>query len=121
MWRRDPEAIPAIATGAASGFTIIDLDVKNGKDGVAAYRKLGFDPFDAGAVVKTASGGLHLYFEYHEGVRNAVDKFAPGIDVRGEGGYVIAPGASGDVGTYELVSGGLDTARLLGVELPQVF
>ena len=121
QWKRFPNAIPALVTGSASGFVVVDLDVKNGKDGVTAYRELGLDPNDAGAVVRTASGGRHLYFDYRDGVRNAVDKLAPGIDIRGEGGYVIAPGADGDVGTYELLSGCLDAARMLGFELPEQF
>ena len=66
LWKRFPEAIPAIVTGEDGGFTVIDLDVKNGKDAVTAHKALGLDLDDAGAVVETASGGIHLYFDYFE-------------------------------------------------------
>ena len=98
FWEKFPNAMPAIVTGKASGFTVVDLDIKNGKDGVAAYKDLGLDPDDAGTVVKTASGGLHLYFDCFDGVGNSVDKLAPGIDIRGDDGYVIAPGPIGEIG-----------------------
>ena len=43
--------------------------------------------------VKTGGGGQHLYFLWPEGagVRNSAGKIAPGLDVRGHGGYVVAP------------------------------
>ena len=77
LWKRFPEAIPAIVTGEDGGFTVIDLDVMNGKDAVTAHKALGLDLDDAGAVVETASGGIHLYFDYFEGAGNSVDKLAP--------------------------------------------
>ena len=117
-WRRFPDAMPALPTGEASGLCVIDLDVKNGKNGVEAYRSLGFDFADAGAVVKTASGGAHLYFCHVDGLRNSQDRPSEGIDVRACGGYVIAPGAVGPAGPYGLESGYLDTIELLGVEPP---
>jgi hypothetical protein len=47
----------------------------------------------------TPSGGTHYYFQYNEGIRNR-GSFEPGIDVRGEGGYVIAPGSVRSDGCY---------------------
>jgi hypothetical protein len=43
------------------------------------------------ATVRTGSGGHHLYFRTHEAFRNSASKLASGIDVRGDGGYVVAP------------------------------
>lgn len=121
LWKRFPEAIPAIVTGEDGGFTVIDLDVKNGKDWVTAHKALGLDLDDAGAVVETASGGIHLYFDYFEGVGNSVDKLAPGIDIRGDGGYVLAPGAVGEIGRYEVLEGDWEAARLISGKLPEQF
>ncbi|SHJ70644.1 Primase C terminal 2 (PriCT-2) [Shimia gijangensis] len=121
LWDKYPGAMPGLVTGAASGFTVVDLDVKNGKNGVKEFERLGLNQNDAGAAVKTAGGGLHLYFLHADGVRNSQDKVAPGIDVRGEGGYVIAPGAVSNTGEYELVSGDLGIAKMVDVELPEVF
>jgi hypothetical protein len=84
-----------IATGARSGIFVVDLDVKNGIDGLEELRKLGMVP--ATYTVATPSGGFHLYFR-HPGfpVRNSAPNsspIAPGVDVRGEFGYVVAPGS----------------------------
>ncbi len=121
FWNKYPRAIPGLMTGVASGFAVVDLDVKNGKNGIEEFERLGLELVDAGAVVRTAGGGLHLYYEHADGVRNSQDKYAPGIDIRAEGGYVIAPGAVNDVGMYEIESGGLDVTRLLCSELPELF
>jgi hypothetical protein len=98
---RDPPLEPTadrgvgIATGARSGIFVVDLDVKNGIDGVAKLGQLGEVP--PTYAVATPSGGFHLYFK-HPGfpVRNSGPKsnpLAPGVDVRGDGGYVVAPGS----------------------------
>lgn len=99
-WARWPLANVAIATGRASGLVVIDLDVRPGKDGRASLRSIG--PMPLTATARTGSGGLHLYYA-HPGVDvpNSAGRVGPGIDVRGEGGYVLAPPsrhASG--GTY---------------------
>ena len=89
-WTRRPLAHVAIATGAESGLVVIDLDRKPGKDGVASLKALGKVP--ATLTARTGSGGLHLYFRHPGGcVPNSVGKLGPGIDVRGDDGYVIAP------------------------------
>lgn len=77
-----------------AGCFVLDLDRKNGKDGLAELAKLaeahGFDIPDT-LVVETPSGGLHIYLAGE--AANSADKIAPGIDVRGRGGYVLAPGS----------------------------
>jgi predicted P-loop ATPase len=79
-----------LATGERSGVVVIDLDMKNGVDGVASLALLGEVPETLAA--RTGSGGLHLYFE-HPGfpIRNSAGVLGPGIDVRGDGGYVVLP------------------------------
>ncbi len=80
---------------------MIDVDQAHG--GFDTLAKLKADgAFPDGLQVSTGSDGLHLYFA-HPGrtVRNSVGALGPGVDVRGDGGYVIAPPsrhASG--GTY---------------------
>lgn len=115
-WARWPDAMPALPTGAANGLSVVDLDMHGDKDGVAAYAALGLDPSDAVMIVRTAGGGLHLYFDHQEGVRNSATK--AGVDVRGEGGYVIAPGAIGRAGTYRLERGNPALAKLLATPFP---
>lgn len=113
-WRKWPHAMPALPTGSANGVSVVDLDMHGYRDGVSAYRDRGFDPDAASLIVKTAGGGLHLYFEHRAGVRNSTD--AAGIDVRGDGGYVIAPGAVGKAGEYRVQKGDVEFAHLLGFE-----
>ena len=93
-----------IATGARSGVFVVDLDVKNGIDGIANFAALGECP--PTRTVRTPSGGLHPYFK-HPGfpVKTSASALAPGIDVRGDGGYVVAPGSPHvNGGRYELAA-----------------
>jgi hypothetical protein len=93
LWRKNPKANVGIATGGPSGFFALDVDRKN--DGFAAFAKLekehGKLPFTKKC--KTGDGGFHLYFKMPAGatIPNSAGKVAKGIDIRGEGGYVIAP------------------------------
>jgi hypothetical protein len=97
-WTRWPAALIGMPTGAASGVVVIDLDAKDGRDGIAAFealragRELPMHP-----AVRTRSGGRHLYFAAVPGrtIRSSASRLAPGVDVRGEGGYVIAPPSPG--------------------------
>ncbi len=79
---------------------VVDLDVKDGRDGVAEFLALGGEI--GGLVVKTAGGGTHVYFAA-EDIRTGAGKLAPGIDTRGADGYVVAPGSVIDGRTYTVV------------------
>lgn len=91
-WQQAPERNVAVRTGGASGLVVIDIDPAHG--GLDSLRHLvaTHGRFPAGPRVRTGSGGWHLCFA-HPGipVRNAAGtRFGTGIDVRGDGGYVIA-------------------------------
>ncbi|MDR6266601.1 bifunctional DNA primase/polymerase [Roseobacter sp. N2S] len=93
-WNDYPNANVAIATGEVSGVFVIDVDVANGKSGAASLKfletEVGSLPKDA--LVKTGSGGLHIYLKMHnQEINNSASKIAEHIDVRANGGYVIAP------------------------------
>jgi hypothetical protein len=55
-------------------------------------------------MVRTASGGLHLYFKHpNHHVRTGI-RVAPGLDVKASGGYVVAPPSVGANGKpYEWI------------------
>lgn len=105
-WKKWPDAMPAILTGRRNGVAVLDLDLKDGKDGGAALRALGIDPDTLSTcTVATPSGGRHLYFRWPEGMGNSPAGLPAGVDVRGQGGFVIAPGASHGRGRYRLLEG----------------
>lgn len=95
-WRRWPDAAIGLDL-AKSGLIVIDADRHGEDDGVAAIAELmhqhQFDPNDA-PVVGTPNAGTHFWFRQPPGsaLGNARGSLPPGIDVRGAGGYVIAPG-----------------------------
>lgn len=90
-WQRRPWANLAIATGAVSGIVALDVDVA--KDGPESLKDLEAEhgPLPDTPVSLTGGGGLHAIFS-HPGqpVQNKVG-IASGLDVRGDGGYIIAP------------------------------
>lgn len=84
-----------VRTGKISGVFVLDVDTKH--DGPAHLEALqaehGILPDTY--TVRTGSGGLHFYFRLPDfEVRNDQSGFiAPGVDIRGEGGQVVAPGS----------------------------
>ena len=100
-WKRWPMANIGIRTG--SGLVVLDVDVaKGGDDSLELLTEQG----DLGETlqVKTGGGGYHWYYACNKPVRCSVSRLATGIDVRGEGGYVVAPPsthASGEAYAWE--------------------
>lgn len=92
-WRRWPSANPAVRTGARSGIIVLDVDPGHGGDATLVALLDRHGPLPPGAVVRTGSGGRHIYFAHPGGlIRNdAGRRLGPGLDIRGDGGYVIAP------------------------------
>jgi len=93
-WTSDPNANIGIATGSASGLIVIDVDAGPSKTGYSSLAKLeaqyGEIPRDH--CVTTGSGGLHIYLSAPQTeIRNSASKLAEHIEIRGEGGYVVAP------------------------------
>lgn len=96
-WQRSPSALVAIPTGATSGIWVLDVDGVIGRASLAALMaRLGIElPADLSPVItETPSGGLHIYFKLRPGEtpRTRAGDIGTGLDTRGEGGYIIAPG-----------------------------
>jgi hypothetical protein len=85
-----------VPTGRASGLVVIDVDVKNGARG-QEWLDYNQDALPETRTHRTRSGGLHLVFRMPADVeiRNSASRVAPGIDVRGEGGYIVVPPSPG--------------------------
>lgn len=94
-WRRTPDAMIGLPTGPKSGVWVLDLDVKpgvgNGHEWLERMEEE-HGPLPGTARVRTLGGGTHLFFNYVEGIRNR-GGLGTCVDVRGAGGYVIAPGS----------------------------
>ena len=86
-WARRPDANIGLATGA---LVVVDLDVKAGSDGIRAWEDLGIRGDTVASC--TPSGGLHLFYAANGAeVGSSAGRLAPGIDLRGRGGYVVLP------------------------------
>lgn len=96
-WLTLPSALVAIPTGATTGLWVLDVDGANGRANlVALLARLGVElPADLSPIIiETPSGGLHVYFRLRPGEkpRTRAGDIGAGLDTRGEGGYIIAPG-----------------------------
>ena len=91
-WIRWPEAGIGIATGKRSGIFVVDVDPRNG----------GFETLDcleeehgemATLQARTGGDGLHIVYRYPRGatIQSGNNVLGPGIDVKGDGGYIVAP------------------------------
>ncbi len=92
-WAKWPLAMIGLPTGRAGGFVVLDVDRKNGVDGLEELRAVGIDPFALTSLVaQSPTGGLHFYFRRPPSgkVKNAVREI-PGVDVRGDGGFIVLP------------------------------
>ncbi len=90
-FRRWPEANVAIVTGARSGLVVLDIDVPHG--GANSLTRLQAEHGDLPLTVEalTGGGGRHLYFAHPGGMVHNRVGIEPGIDLRGDGGYIVAP------------------------------
>jgi P4 family phage/plasmid primase-like protien len=89
-WTETPAAGIGIATGAP--VIVLDVDI-HGKPGAESLAALIAEhgPLPQTLTARTASGGLHYYFASSEPIRNSAGKVGKALDVRGAGGYVVAP------------------------------
>ncbi|MFA9229888.1 MAG: bifunctional DNA primase/polymerase [Microgenomates group bacterium] len=93
-WAQWPDANIGIVTGRVSGLMVVDIDHGATKNGYASLQSLeaANGPLPRDLTVQTGGGGLHIYLSMPAvDIRNSTSKLAPHIDVRGEGGYVVAP------------------------------
>jgi hypothetical protein len=92
-WALWPDANVGIATGADSGLVIFVIDPRQG--GEESYAKLQqelpSDTFAQLLKVRTGSGGSYLYFQHPGGYVQSQANIRPGIDIKADDSYVVAP------------------------------
>jgi hypothetical protein len=89
-WAQRPNANVGIRTGKAAGVIVLDID---GEAGEATLKTL-IERYGAlpETMIAITGRGRHFYFKAPaEPIKNGVACLGPGVDIRGEGGYVIAP------------------------------
>ena len=86
-----PDALVGVPTGKASGVFVLDVDVKNGKDGFSTLSTRGWN-LPATRTHKTRNGGgAHYLFRAPSDnlLKNSASKLGAGLDTRGDGGYIV--------------------------------
>jgi Bifunctional DNA primase/polymerase, N-terminal/Primase C terminal 1 (PriCT-1) len=103
-WNRYPDANPAMPTGERSGVFVLDVDADKWGFGSLEVLQEENGELPTTYAVKTGGGGLHHYFRLPPGaeIRNSAGKLGRGLDVRGEGGYVLLPTSTTER-TYEVL------------------
>ncbi len=100
-WAEAPQANVAIRTGEESRVWVLDVD---GTAGLKDLETLEFQhgPLPVTPTVRTGGGGRHVYFAWPEdrNVQNRTKCHGMSIDVRGQGGYVVAPPSDHKSGGY---------------------
>lgn len=105
-WAANPDANIGVATGAVSGIVVVDVDVKNGSKGIESFSKLsGMSPTLRALTPSVGANGEHGWHDYYIplGPIRCRTGILPGIDIRGDGGYIVAPGSKIDSKAYEWV------------------
>lgn len=106
-WTTHPNALVGVPTGKITNTFVIDIDTDGEKRGQISFDKLEVeDPKTCQTI--TVSGGRHLIFEYPKGLPVTIDGgqlLGEGIDIRGDGGYVIWSGSTTKHGDYKYRNG----------------
>ena len=84
MLRTVPRGLLAIRTGTVSGLCVVDIDPRNGG-------QLDRDLMSPTATVATGGGGWQLYYRHPGGPTLPALPGVPGVDIKADGGYVVAP------------------------------
>lgn len=92
-WKRWPSANVGVPTGKKSGLVVLDVDLDDGgPESLARLERTG-GRAPKTARARTGGGGIHVFFRHPTEVeiRNSAGLLGSGLDVRGEGGYVVVP------------------------------
>lgn len=87
LFATDAAVLVGVPTGAVSGFDVLDIDAYE-PAGAEWLKENAFKIPTAARIQKTGSGGWHVFFRHHEGLRCSTDNPSKDVDIRGDGGYV---------------------------------
>ncbi|MBF6427514.1 bifunctional DNA primase/polymerase [Nocardia cyriacigeorgica] len=110
-WRHGTRFNIGVVTGTAARLHVVDLDsqhmqptVAQFEDALAQFTEQVADAVPTTFTVATPAG-WHLYFHAPHGrrLRSTIGRLGPGIDSRGDGGYIVAPGSRTSTGHYRVL------------------
>ena len=91
IWEEYPDSNVGIVTGQVSKLVVLDID---GEPGMKSLEGIGlaFEDLPVSPTVRTGGGGNHIYYRYPEtGDIQTKAGVLPKVDIRGKGGFVVAP------------------------------
>jgi putative DNA primase/helicase len=96
-----------IATGAVSGIVVIDVDTRHGGNQSLRELETKHGALPTTLRWRTGGGGEHILFRHPGGtIRNSAGQLGAGLDVRGDGGYIVAPPSRHKSGNYYVLPDG---------------
>jgi len=98
MWQQHPRANVGIPAGRS--WWVLDVDPRHGGNETLAALEDRYGELPHTLTARTPSGGLHFYFAPDGRARNSANKLGPGLDTRGDGGYVLVEGSIVDGKRY---------------------
>jgi hypothetical protein len=103
-WWQRQDCNLGVVCGKASNLLVLDVDPRNGGD--ASLRRLLAEhgPLPLTVVVRTPSGGAHYWLRYPAdggAMPSSAGRVGSGLDVKGDGGGVVAPPSWRSEGVYE--------------------
>lgn len=91
-WTEWPLANIGIPTGSQSGFWVLDIDGEEGEKSLSELERIN-GKLPQSVEVISGGGGRHIYFSMPATgiIPSSASKIAKGVDIRGDGGYIVAP------------------------------
>lgn len=103
-WKENPEYNIGIATGEKSGFVVMDVDPRNGGNETLYEKVIEHGSLPGTIQFRTGGGGRHFLFRY-PGYKVKSTNIFPGLDSKGDGGYIVAPPSVHESGRlYEAIT-----------------
>lgn len=90
-WRTNPNANTAVRTGRLSNLLVLDIDPRNSGDESLAALEAQYGALPRTPTVRTGGGGRHYYFKCPTDGLFPGSILMDGIDIKADGGYVVAP------------------------------
>ncbi len=118
-WNRWPEANIGLACGARSRVVVLDVDAGHGGNQSLLQLLVNYGQLPQTVTSLTGGGGQHILFA-HPGVeiRNSAGKLGPGLDIRGDGGYIVLPPSLHPSGKHYAWASGLAPNQTAIAKMP---